>query len=77
MSNPTPHRLREPHPEVKDEWIERTIIEPYHHETDTDGRELYFGAVPEARTWIRVVVENDRLHTAYLDRRLIRRWGRP
>jgi hypothetical protein len=60
-----------------DEWIERTLIAPHHQETDTDGRELYYGAVPEEGKWIRVVVENDQLHTAYFDKRLIKRWGMP
>ena len=77
ISNPTPHYNAENHPEIDPVWIERTIAEPYHQETDLDGRELYFGAIPEMRTWIRVVVEDDQLHTAYLNRRLTRRWGVP
>ena len=80
MSDPTDHYLtdaQERHSDVSPEWIERTIIEPYHQETDRDGRELYFGAVPERGKWLRVVVDNHQLHTAYLDKRLIQRWGMP
>ena len=80
VSNPTDHFLtdaRERHSDVNPEWIERTIIEPYHQEIDRDGRELYFGAIPERGKWLRVVVDNRQLHTAYFDKRLIRRWGTP
>ena len=80
IANATDHYLtdaRERHSDVNPEWIERTIIEPYHQETDIDGRELYFGAIPERGKWLRVVVDNHQLHTAYLDKRLIHRWGIP
>ena len=77
IDNPTAHYRPESHPEIMDEWIERTLTAPHHQETGTDGRELYYGVVPEEGKWIRVVVENDRLHTAYFDKRLIMRWGMP
>ena len=35
----------------------------------------YWGAVPEAGNWVRVVVAEDRLHTAFLDGNQRRRWG--
>ena len=80
ISNPTDHYLTDAqhrHAAVVPEWIERTIIEPYHQETDRDGRELFFGAIPERGKWLRVVVDNHQLHTAYLDKRLLQWWGTP
>ena len=78
ISNVTDHfSTAQRHPEVDIAWIERTLITPHYQETDADGRELYYGAVPEMGHWLRVVVENDQLLTAYLDRRLITRWGVP
>ncbi len=74
VSNPTRHYIIYPHPDVKPEWIERTIAEPYHQEND--GRELYYGWINEMKNWLRVVVENGQLVTAYLDWRLTRRFGR-
>ena len=77
MGNPTGHYLLGLHPDVKKEWIERTLTEPFYQETHYDGREVYYGAVPEMQTWLRVVIDGNQLHTAYLDKRLIKRWGRP
>ena len=59
---------------------ENNNSEPYHQGRDNDddvSRMIYFGKVPEVNKWLRVVVENDQLLTAYFDRRLIRRWGKP
>lgn len=77
MSNATRHYIDEPHHEVKPEWIEDILAAPYHQETDTkDGRELYYGWVDEIKRWVKVVVEDDCPHTAYIHRRLVRRFGR-
>ena len=77
VSNPTWHRIEKPHRDVTPEWIENIIANPYHQETDpTDGRELYYGWVDEIQKWMKVVVEDDQLHTAHIDRRLISRFGR-
>lgn len=77
VSNPTYHYIEKPHRDVELEWIENIIAEPYHQETDPrDGRELYYGWVDEIKKWVKVVVENDQLHTAHRDWRLIRRFGR-
>ena len=69
IANPTAHGmdLKLRHPEVREEWIERAIVHPYRTEIQSDGRVRYWGAIPEARNWLRVVVENDQLHTATLD----------
>ena len=80
IENPTGHYLNEAryeHNEVEEEWIERAIVEPYHTEIQEDGRVRYWGAVPEAGNWVRVVVAEDRLHTAFLDGNQRRRWGIP
>ena len=62
----------------KSNGLSEPIADPYHQERDpNDGRMLYFGKVPEVGHWLRVVVENHQLHTAYLDRRLEDRWGKP
>ena len=77
MANPTRHYIREPHDDVMPEWIENILTAPYHQETDPrDGRELYYGWVDEVKKWVKVVVDEDRLHTAYMHRRLVRRFGR-
>ena len=53
-------------------WVERAILEPDHEMIDR-GRVVYFSRIPEAGRWLRVVLENDRVLTAYLDRRIPRR----
>ena len=67
MSNPTEHYMDEPHLDVKPEWIEATIADPHHR--GYDGSQLYFRCIDEMKHWLRVVVENDQLHTAYFDGR--------
>lgn len=80
MANPTDHFLEDQpvdHPEVRLEWIEGTIIEPHYQESDSDGNDLFYGSVPGRRRWLKVVVVNGRIHTAYFDRRLTLRFGEP
>ena len=74
VSNPTGHYIDEPHLDVKPEWIERTIAEPHHR--GYDGSELYYRWIDEMKHWLRVVVEDDQLHTAYFDGRLDKVFGR-
>ena len=62
------------HPEIELIWVERAIVEPDHQMADR-GRVVYFSRIPESDRWLRVVLENDRLLTAYLDRRIPRRLG--
>ena len=77
MANPTWHRITHPHRDVRPEWIEDVLTDPYHQETDpSDGREVYCGWVDEVKNWVKVVVENDQLLTAYMDWRLERKFGR-
>ena len=79
IANPTQHGrdIHFRHPEVQEEWIERVITEPYLTEIQRDGRIRYWGAVPEVRNWLRLVVENNQLHTATLDGSKRREWGTP
>ena len=77
IANPTGHYIHRPHKDVELVWIEDIIAEPYHQETDPiDGREQYYGWVEEIEKWVQVVVENDQLHTAYINRNLTNRFGR-
>lgn len=77
MSNPIPHHARGRHPDVKPEWIENILATPYHQEAALQpNRELYYGWVDEIEKWVKVVVEDDQLLTAYIDRRISRRFGR-
>ena len=75
MSNPHKHQ----HPEISDEWVERTLLDPYYYEQAPgySHRYLYYGAVPEMENWLVVVVENNQQVTAYLRHQLRRQWGRP
>ena len=76
VANSLEHYRTQPHPEVQVvEWVLRAIAEPDY--ADYDGDDLYFAFVPEIERWIRVVVTNDRLLTAYIDRRPMQLWGIP
>lgn len=80
VSNPHPYYLNSAHrkhSEPSQEWILRTLIEPYHTEILENDRVLYWGAVPEAENWLLVVVQDGRLFNAYLNRKKRREWGRP
>ena len=73
--NATEHFHTDRHHDVAEEWIARAIAQP--DRQDYDGSDLYFSYVPEIGKWIRVVVMNHRLHTAYIDRRPMKWWGVP
>ena len=75
VSNAMEHYQAEPYSDVNEEWIIRAIAEPHH--TGNDGSDLYFSFVPDIGKWIRVVVSDDRLLTAYIDRRPMKWWGVP
>ena len=63
------------HPEIKDEWVERVLANPYHTETQPDGRIRYYGYIPEEGKWLRVVMEDGKLLTRFFDRNVLRKWG--
>jgi hypothetical protein len=66
---------QEKHPDVNPDWVVRAIAEPNHQERD--GDDIYYSWIPEAQRWLKVVVENDRIATAFIDRRLLRLFGVP
>lgn len=66
---------QEKHPDVVQEWVVRAIAEP--DGQDWDGDDIYYSWVPERQKWLKVVVENNRIATAHLDRRLLRLFGVP
>ena len=80
MDNPHPYYTSyavEKHPEVHQEWIERTLIEPYRVEVQEDGRLRFWGPVPERENWLRVIVDGGQLFNAFLDYHKRSEWGRP
>ena len=80
IANPHPYYVnsaRYRHVEPRQEWILRTLIEPYHTEDLGNGRELYWGAVAEMENWLLVIVQDGQLFNAFLNRQKRRQWGRP
>ena len=65
------------HPEIRDEWVARVLANPYHTETQPDGRIRYYGYITEVDRWVRVIVEDGVLINRFFDRGKLRRWGRP
>ena len=79
INNPTRYyteTAKAKHPEVRPEWIER-LTAPREVVRQADGRIRYDGPVPEMKNWLRVVVENDQLVTAFLIHSLRKKWGTP
>lgn len=70
-------RVRLKHPGIKDEWVECVLANPYHTETQLDGRIRYYGYIEEVSKWLRVIVEDGKVHNRFFDRDKLRRWGRP
>ena len=68
-------RWREKHPDVDTEWVIRAIAEP--NQREFDGDDIYYSWLPERQRWLKVVVQNDRIATAHIDRRLFRLFGVP
>ena len=65
------------HPELKEEWVERVVADPYLIEEQANGRLSYFGYVEEAEKWLRVIIEDGKLFNRYFDRTKLKEWGRP
>ncbi len=67
--------VRRNHPEVvKDEWVERVLDKPYRTEVQPDGRIRYYGYIPEAEKWLRVIVEDGKLLNRFFDHHDLKRW---
>ena len=65
------------HPEVKDEWINRVLANPYRSEVQqNDGRIRYYGYIEEAGKWLRVITEDGKLHNRFFDHHELKRWGK-
>ena len=69
------HYWQEKHPDVNPDWVARAIAQP--DQREFDGDDIYYSWVPELQKWLKVVVEDDRISTAHLDRRLLRIFGVP
>ena len=59
--------VRQNHPEILDEWVQRVLDNPYYTEQQDDGRIRYYGFVPELDHWIRVIVADGKLHNRFID----------
>ena len=73
--------VKEKHPEIEEEWVERVLANPYYTEPQEDGRIRYYGFIPELDKWIRVIVDDRKLHNRFIDHWSINKklslWGRP
>jgi len=49
--------VRRNHAEIKDEWVERVLDNPYHIEFQPNGRIGYYGYIDGADKWLRVILE--------------------
>ncbi|MDE2778456.1 MAG: hypothetical protein OXI91_02095 [Chloroflexota bacterium] len=70
-------RAKFKHPEVAEEWVIRVLANPWHTETQPDGRIRYYGYIKEADKWIRVIFEDGKLFNRFIDGRALKRWVRP
>lgn len=68
--------VRRNHPEIKDEWVERVLNNPYHTEVQPNGRVRYYGYIDEADKWLRVILDDGKVHNRFFDRGKLRTWGR-
>lgn len=69
--------IRRNHPEIKDEWVERVLDNPYHTEVQPNGRIRYYGYIDEAEKWLRVILDDGKVHNRFFDRGKLRAWGKP
>lgn len=68
---------RHNHPEVKVEWIKRVLTNPYYFEPQqNDGRIRYYGYIKEIEKWIRVIIDDGKLHNRFFDHHALKRWGK-
>ncbi len=65
------------HPGIKEEWVTDVLNRPFTSEVQPDGRIRYYGYVPEADKWLRVIVEDGKLFNRFFDHHKLREWGRP
>lgn len=65
------------HPDIKDEWVQRVVSNPYRTEVQADGRIRYYGYITEEQKWLRVIVEDGKLLNRFYDHHKLREWGQP
>ena len=65
------------HPEILEEWVERVLESPQHIELQPNARLRYYGYIPEADKWLRVIISEGKLHNRFFDSAKLKRWGRP
>ena len=71
-------KARHRHPEVKYEWIKRVIANPNQSEVQQhNGRIRYYGYIKEIEKWLRVIIDDGKLHNAHIDKHALKRWGHP
>lgn len=70
-------RVETKHPGIKMEWVESVLANPYLVGEQSDGRMRYYGYIEEAGKWLRVIIEDGRLHNRFFDEAKLRKWGRP
>jgi hypothetical protein len=66
-------RVRQRRPEIRPEWIKKTLNQPFHKEQQPDGRWRYYGYIEECGKYLRVVMDGDIVHNAFLDRNYTRK----
>ena len=69
--------VRRKHSEIRDEWVERVLDNPYHTEVQPNGRIRYYGYIDEAEKWLRVIVDDGKLLNRFFDHHASKRWGTP
>ncbi len=68
---------RRDHPEVQDEWVAYVLAKPTHSRYE-EGRMVHWRYIKERGHWLKVIVEGDEVHNAYIDsRNYTRLWEIP
>ena len=68
---------RSRHPEIPEEWIARVLVKPTRSEIQ-GASTVYWRHIKERGRWLKVVVENGRVHNSYIDgRNYTREWEIP
>jgi hypothetical protein len=65
-------RIRLDRANIKEEWIQKTLADPEHRITQSDGRIRHWRQISQAEgRWLRVVTlaDGETVHNAFFDRR--------
>ena len=63
------YSVRKRRPEIKDEWVEKALSQPDHVQPQAGGRIRHYLYIEEYGKFLRVVIEDGKVHNAFLDRR--------